>query len=206
MKEPIEKFVFAESDSDEFATYIIEFMKEHTIEDMVSVVSKYVDKIAELKSSNIPQFSSLEKVDDVVQIVSDAVDEIDYKYVGYMINKNASEAAQVKYGENHLKLAIQMGLVSDKPYKITELGKCYLNIAEDQREQIRTKLFFRIPIIQYLLTRSQNKIIDGMDVLKSVLSEKTAVRRRSNTKAIIKEIFELSSLDLQKQIMNNIKW
>lgn len=206
MQTPIEMFIFSNENIDDQASEIIEFMQGHSVDDMLAIVKKYKDRIASLHSSNIPQFSNLEAVDEVVQIVADAADEIDYQYVGYMINKNASAGAQTKYGENHLKLAIQMGLVSEKPYTVTRLGKEYLQMDSRNRQIVRPKLFFRIPIIQLLLIQSKDQMVDGTELLRTVLSEKTAIRRRSNTRLLINKVCEEGSLDLQKQIMNNIKW
>ncbi len=206
MQKPVEKFLFKDRDSDEFSDLTLEYMKTHTIEDLVGIVKSYETKIEKLKASNIPQFSDFKKVDDVVRIVSDASEPVDYKYVGYMIKKDSKEGAQTKYGENHLKLAIQMGLISEKPYKVTKLGMLYIKLREDERDLTRIKLVMRIPLIQRMLVESENQVIRVRELLRESLSESTVIRRESSAKAIVKEILNNSSVDLKKQIMDNVKW
>lgn len=185
---------------------LLEYLKRFTIEDILFEIEQSQETCETVSSSNISQFSDINMVDYVVQIVSDSVDEINYQYVGYMINKNASPGAQTKYGENHLKMAIQMGLVSEKPYKVTELGVLYLALSPEEKNNVKPKLFLRVPLIQKLLLESKTKKINAMQELRECLSEKTAIRRRSNIRKLLDEISKISSLETQKQIMDNIYW
>jgi hypothetical protein len=206
MKDIIEQFFVCNINVGDNVAELINYLKACKIEDILEIIKNDRDNLLELHSSNIPQFSNIEEVDKAVQIVFDAVEDINYQYIGYMLNKNANPSAQTKYGENHLKLAIQMGLVSSKPYQITSFGKRYLLLSDKERNKVRSELFLRVPIIQKLLILSEDQIIDGTEMLKTVLSEKTAIRRRSNLKTLIGIIKEEALFVLQKQIINNIRW
>lgn len=202
----LETFYSGKTVEDNHIKILLTYLEKFSIEDILFEIEQSQEITEPIQSKNISQFSDINAVDYVVQIVSDSEDEINYQYIGYMLNKNASDGAQTKYGENHLKMAIQMGLVSEKPYKVSELGKEYLALSEEERNKIKPKLYMRVPLIQKLLLESKNEKIDAMDEMRIYLSEKTAIRRRSNIKTLLNEISKIASVETQKQIMDNISW
>ena len=204
--EVLKQFLFGEINGIEDECKLIDALQDTTIDALMQIITDNKELIKPITAKVIPQFSNINDVDIVIRVINDSVDEISRQYIGYMINKNSSEAAQIKYGENHLKLAIMLGLVTENPYGVTKIGKEYMKLSEDHRQAIRAKLAMRIPLVQYLLVYSQEKVVDGTEYLKSILSEKTAIRRRSNAKTLIKCICQQASLDLRKQILNNIVW
>lgn len=208
MMEVLEQLLFGDLAELPNPKTTVDYLIKCPVEDLFIVVEQNRSSIPPITAKLIPQFSKLDDVDKVVQIINDSYDAstISRQYIGYMINKNASELAQTKYGENHLKLAIMLGLVKEKPYVVTSLGKEYLRLSVRDRHIVRDKLAMRIPMIQYLLVRSKNETIDGTEYMKSVLSEKTAIRRRSNVRKLINNIGDLSSADMKKQILDNIVW
>ncbi len=185
---------------------LLTYLKKFSVEDILFEIEQLPEKTEPIGKNNISQFSNIEVIDYVVQIVSDAADEVTGKYVGYMLNKNSSEGAQSKYGGNHLSMAIQMGLVSDKPYQVTELGKKYMVLPKDEKRIVKPKLYLRVPIVQRLLLDSKKDKVDAMDIMRKYLAESTAIRRRTNIKTLISEIEKISSTETQKQIMDNIIW
>lgn len=185
---------------------LLEYLKKFSTEDILFEIEQSQEKTEEISSRNISQFSDINAVDHVLDIVSNASETVTGPYVGYILNKNSSEGAQSRYGRDHLRLGIQMGLISEKPYTVTDLGKLYMELSDPDKEIIRSKLYLRVPIIQKLIFESKNKRINAMDELRAYLSEKTAVRRRSNINTLLDEISKISSVELQKQIMNNIYW
>lgn len=202
----LETFYSGKTVEDNYTKILLTYLEKFSIEDILFEIEQYPEVTEPIKSKNISQFSDIKEIDYVVQIVSDSEEEINYQYVGYMLNKNASEGAQIKYGENHLKMAIQMGLVTEKPYKVSELGKEYLALPEEERNKIKPKLYMRVPLIQKLLLESKEEKIDAMEEMRTYLSEKTAIRRRSNIKTLLSEISKIASVETQKQIMDNISW
>lgn len=206
MSELVDAFYVENSNWEDKSNIIMEYLMKMSVDTLIAEIECSNKTREEISPANVSQFSSVDSVDYVVQIVEDAVEDIDFLYVGYMMNKSANEAAQRKYGENHLKLAIQMGLISEKPYKVTTLGKKYLHLQEAVRKSIRPKLYLRIPVVQKILIESKMQRVDGTQILMEVLSETTAIRRRSNIKKLIEEIQEVASREMQRQIMDNIYW
>lgn len=192
------------SNQDDIVTKLLEV----PVEAMMEELGLNQNCLQSITARNIPQFSNINDVETVVKIVSDCMDSsmIDYQYVGYLINKNSNVGAQRKYGENHLKLAIMLGLVTEKPYFITPLGKGFLNLSQEDQIILRTKLSLRIPIIQHILLDSREATVDGMSYLNDTLSGSTAIRRRSNVKQLILNIYEISGMEIKKQILDHIKW
>ena len=206
MSEIVDSFFIETQNLEDRSSVLIEYLKRLTVDDILSEIEKSDVKINPITPANVSQFSNIDVIDNVIEIVDAAAEEIDFAYVGYMINKSSNEAAQRKYGENHLKLAIQMGLITQKPYRVTELGHYYISLSKEFRKQLRTKLYFRIPVIQRILVESRTKRVDGTLVLQEVLSESTAIRRRSNIRKLVKEIQEQASNELKGQIAENIVW
>lgn len=206
MSEIVDSFYIENSNWENRASALFEYLKRMSVDEIVSEIEYSDKKTEEISPANVSQFSNISTADYVVQIVDDAIDNIDFAYVGYMINKSSSEAAQRKYGENHLKLAVQMGLVSEKPYKLTPLGEIYIHLKDSEKKSLRPKLFLRIPVVQRLLIDSKIHRIDGTKILMEVLSESTAIRRRSNIKKLIEEIQGIASIEMQRQIADNINW
>lgn len=206
MSELVDSFYIENSNWEDRSSVIMEYLKKMSVDTLLTEIECSDKERKEISPANVSQFSSIDAVDYVVQIVEDSVEDIDFAYVGYMMNKSSNETAQRKYGENHLKLAIQMGLVSEKPYKVTALGEHYLHLQDYEKKAIRPKLYLRIPVVQKILIESKAKRIDGTKMLMEVLSESTAIRRRSNIKKLIEEIKEIASVEMQKQIVDNIYW
>lgn len=185
------------------------FIKLTTV-NIDSVFRMLIDDVKEnsnVTAANIPQFSNLEIIPLVLKIVNNAGDNlIDYEYVGNEIKKSRTYTAKVKYGENHLKLAHQMGLLSKNPFKVTNLGKIYMLLKKEEQDEINRKLYMRIPIVQKLLIESELNVIDAMKILEEYLAKKTAIRRRSNVRKLIHEISKSAGDQLKEQIQNNIYW
>lgn len=57
---------------------------------------------------------------------------IDYEYIGEKQKVSNSQTAKVKYGENHLKLAMQIGLVMKNSYKANSLWKIYFLLKDSE--------------------------------------------------------------------------
>ena len=121
--------------------------------------------------------------------------------------KGAKLGAQTKYGENHYKLAVQLGFVtSEKPFIATDLGYAYyLNADEEQRSEIKKRLALRIPIIQRALLTADVKQVNMSDLMCEYLSESTMLRRRSNVRELLNDIMDISKPEMQRRL-NNIVW
>lgn len=158
-----------------------------------------------ITSANIPQFSNYYDIDKIVPIVKTNPGKRFSAY-GYYFNKEASEGAKNKYGENHYKCAALLGLLSiEKPFCVTFLGDAYMGYQLDStRMTIMAKLCLRIPLIQKLLLGATQGKINAHHLMKEYLSESTVNRRASNVKKMLTEI--CGQLSEGTLLYSNITW
>lgn len=142
-----------------------------------------------ITKANIPQFSNF---DDCYTGVSQGILESGwewaiYKKIGFLLRRSPrKDGADQKYGENHSKIAMMMGLVKiEKPKGVclTDFGKYTLSLSPDQRENLKAKLCFRIPLIHnyFCSDKDENTITQ----CRAILSDTTYKRRLSNIKKLI---------------------
>ncbi len=205
-----EKHNYPDESLCEAANKIIDTLQSVSIERMLDVIEKYQDEIQELTTASIPQFSELKDADRIPDIVLSNPD-CKYKLIGYFFNKDAEEYSQQKYGENHYKLAAQIGLceyadkkASDGITAVSFLGMVYKELPEEKRDELRPKLCLQIPFVQYILIKARQGEIDAMKELRSMLTLSTSIRRRSSIQQIMHAIEE--TMTTEKSIMSNIKW
>lgn len=201
----LEEFYFTEkvNINDENLISVIE---SYTTDEIMNFISTKRDSIQQITKANITQFSDIDAVIRVLQIVDAADDDVDFLYVGYMFNKGAKEGAQRKYGENHIKLAIQMGLLTTRPFKLTPLGKKYLTLNDEERKVINPKLYLRVPVVQKIILCAESGYTDGTKILLETLKESTAIRRRSNIKTMLTRIIDTLPSARQMKILENLRW
>ena len=185
---------------------LIDVLEAVSIETIVDIIEANRDLIGEITPANIPQFSNLMSINDVLDFV-DSTDDITFELIGYYINKDAKKGAQVKYGENHYKTAAAMGLVySEKPFGITELGKQYMRLPKEKQLSLRNKLFLQIPIVQTIIVEAKNHKVAPTDILREYLSESTSIRRRSNVRALVEHACKEANAEFMVEIQNNLEW
>jgi len=182
----------------------LEILNNTPYNEIIDVLEKFQNEIAEVETWNIPMFSRLKEADHVPQIVL-SNPGCDYTMIGYFFEKDRNRTAQFKYGETHYKAAMLLGLVyRDYPYQVTYLGKAYMKLSKENCDLIRPKLCIRVPLIQKYLVAVKKGPISGMAPLRSILSEKTAIRRRSCTKQMLNAIF--NQMDNGIEYRNRIDW
>ncbi len=164
------------------------------------------EKLPEIKSINIPQFSNIDDLNGVLDIVN-STDNISFEDIGYYFYPDSKLHAQWKYGENHYKMAALLGLTSwDKPYHITDFGIEYMKIPKDERTEIRNKLIWRVPIAQQIIIKSLSGELKPIDVLAQYLALSTARRRHSNVHVMVDILVNSLEKDVKVKITDNIKW
>lgn len=139
--------------------------------------------------ADICQFSNFE--DCYYKVIDRAIrsnlEVISYDRMGFLLRTEPrSVIADKKYGENHGKTAVQMGLMDlDKKHQFrhTTLGVCFNHLSKDEKKALMPKMCLYIPMMQ-------NYFVCGMDdsLLESYfqqLSLSTQRRRRSNVMHII---------------------
>jgi len=176
---------------------------------IMNIIEANRNAISSLTPSNIPQFSKLGHVFDIVEIVKSNPDG-NFQLYGYFFNKTGSKGAQTKYGENHYKVAALLGLTKkNKPFDITPLGDYYLTLNGNEKTIFRTKLFLQIPIIQKILVESKYKELNGIQLMKISLASSTAIRRRGNVKAMLNLVFDAclsEDFETINKMKENLLW
>lgn len=143
----------------------------------------------EIQKADICQYSSFD--DCYYRVINLAIrsgiEGISWDRMGFLLRtKPRSKVADTKYGENHGKTAVQLGLCQmDKSHHFwpTDFGMCFDKMPKEDKDALRSKLCLYIPIIQ-------NYFVSGMDdhLLNSyfdLLTESTQKRRRPNVAKII---------------------
>lgn len=173
------------------AENMIKHISDMCSEDIIDFIDDNDELIATMNPKNIPQFSDINYVNTILSAVKTNPDG-DYELFGYYYKKDAKEGAHRKYGENHYKIASMMGLVTrNAPFRITYIGECYMKLSKREKLLIRPKLYLKIPIIQRVMAGSLYGNVYPTELMRTCLSESTVIRRRSNVRAMVKEICDI---------------
>ena len=176
--------------------------------EIYDLIKDHRDELSDITTKNIPQFSELSSIEKVLNIVESSVDgNLAYKNIGYFFNKDSTELAQHKYGENHYKLASSIGLATtNKPYEVTPLYYAYLLEERAIRKNLIAKLLMCIPVIQRILLNSEHEKYNVPDLLYKYISKSTARRRGSSIKQILNAIYTVMPETERVNMKNNIEW
>lgn len=187
-----------------FLTFIV----QRSVDEIIDIVDDDTDLLAITNPSNIPQFSSIEAVEKILPLVeANAGIECNYTLLGYFFNKEADIRAQTKYGENHYKTAMLMGLVKKyKPFDVTPLGRIYMEMSlpSEKRYDIKKKLYLRIPLIRYIMLKARKEPVNVYEIMSDYLADSTVKRRISNIRLMVDSLVGLSDNKVTYDI--NIKW
>lgn len=196
-----------DEDYDAFA--LLDLIVRVSIEDIFSVIRLYKESLLPIVSNNIPQFSKADDIFTVLRVVIDSgIEDLSYEKIGYYLCPRGSKpGAQTKYGENHYKLAVQLGLVTvEKPLTATDLGMAfYLTNNFTKRNEIKKKLALRVPIIQQAILLAEKGTVDMAAFMCQHLSQSTMLRRRPNIRELLQYIMDNAEVPMQHRL-NNIVW
>lgn len=184
------------------------FIGQRSVDEIIDIVDDDTDLLAITNPSNIPQFSSIEAVEKILPLVeANAGIECNYTLLGYFFNKEADIRAQTKYGENHYKTAMLMGLVKKyKPFDVTPLGRIYMkmSLSSEKRYDIKKKLYLRIPLVRYIMLKARKEPVNVYEIMSDYLADSTVKRRISNVRLMVGSLVGLSDNKVTYDI--NIKW
>lgn len=176
---------------------------------LLNLIEKSEIKREDITPANISQFSNFDEVDNVIRILADSgIENLDWKIIGYFLDgKGKTEGAKQKYGENHYKLSMQLGLASiSNNYKISVLGEAYRRLPDDRsKKELKSKLILRVPIIQEALIRASNESVNITEEMSRYLSPSTVKRRKSNIRKLLNIMTELNSAEINTRI-GYISW
>ena len=184
------------------------FARQRNVDEIVSIIDDGTDLLAITNPANIPQFSSIEVIEKLLPLVeANAGIECNYTLLGYFFNKEADIRAQTKYGENHYKTAMLIGLVKKyKPFDVTPLGRLYMKMSLplENRYDIKKKLYLRIPLIRYIMLKARKEPVNVYEIMSNYLADSTVKRRISNVRLMVDSLVEFSDNKVTYDI--NIKW
>ena len=158
--------------------------------------------------ADVPVFSTFEiGVKRINELLFFESSGMTFEELGYQIVKAPKKGANIKYGENHAKLAKFFRLVlfsQTRPTKVTNssIGNYLVRCEDEQRAAILKKLVLRIPFIQTIILKAMNGNVSFKEEV-SFLSEKTALRRKGNVRQLME--FGLKETSY-KYLLKRVEW
>lgn len=189
---------------------------EDYVQQIISVpIEQFVQRDIDIETmeaitpKDVFQFSTLEAgTDQVCFVLNNAGNPgVTFIEAGKLLlddGKLRKDTAYIKYGENHLKTAEALGLLYEltRTYFVSCIGVVYLQLNEEDRKNLLTRLFLRNKFIARLIKASATARVDARQFLY-MLSDATYVRRKSNIKCILRYLLESTEYDFSK-VANNI--
>lgn len=120
--------------------------------------------------------------------------------------KKRKDGAYIKYGENHVKFAKELGLAFElcNTYYLSGIGYIYSELPNESRQDLLIRLILRSTLIKRLYQASQNGNIELRQFLY-MLADSTYVRRRSNIKKVLEYLVK-SKDALTIEFVQNVKF
>ena len=179
-----------------FRNYLMDssFMAEYINQLCTIPISSFIDYIISncsvdyMTFPDVVQFSSLEDATTGICIVlsefSDGLHNIDVGRKLLNDGKERKDGALRKYGENHAKTAIELGLVQESSgcYYLSCLGECFNSLTSEQQHHLLSRTILRNRFFQKLLIKAQKGQVSIKSEM-SFLAESTQKRRLPNVKA-----------------------
>lgn len=121
--------------------------------------------------------------------------------------KERKDGAYVKYGENHAKLAKELGLGFElcNTYYLSGIGYIFAELSEDNRKHMISRLILRSKLICRLYQASENGDVDLRQFLY-MLADSTYIRRRSNIKKMADYLIKCEDNEYLMERLNHIKY
>lgn len=177
------------TDSHRASEYVKYILLKYNIEDLINIL-KYSEMLEEITPQNIPQISKFSDVTRTIQILVESQEKnMRFNTLGYYLNQNndpnkKNDLALKKYGENHSKLAALLDLTiinksgHNSYINISDLGKQFYTLNDEEKHDVIIKLLLRVPIIRncVLSNFNYNTIVNDI----KILSTTTQKRRKTN--------------------------
>lgn len=167
---------------------ILKTLAKKTCSEILDIISEEFVPF-EIKKADICQFSSFEdsyyKV--VNLIIRSGLQGVSWERMGFLLRSEPrTKVADTKYGENHGKTAVQLGLCyqdSHHNFWTTCFGRCFNDLSDVEKESLKAKLCLYIPIIQNYFVQGMNE--DLLSSYFNILTESTQKRRKPNVIKLI---------------------
>lgn len=167
-----------------------------------------IDKYPVLTTKDVLCFSKLENgVSRLNELLEFSPEGLTFAELGAQLVGSAKLPAQIKYGENHSKLAAALNLVeisNTRPaiVKSTPWGSYLTNFSLSEKESVIKKLLLRNACVQSVIGKALNGEVAFND-LALFLASSTRIRRMSNVRTLVTYI--LSGSDYETAL-KNINW
>lgn len=152
---------------------------------------KATDNKGVLIAAEVPCFSTFSNgAVRLNELLEFAPEGLTYAEIGYQMTQAPSQLAQIKYGENHSKLAAMMSLVtidaSHRPATVTAsaLGHCLTMLSFDDKKQVLQKLILRDRCVRKIVYEALVGEISYKTIVRN-LKDSTAYRRRTSVKCVV---------------------
>lgn len=181
---------------------VVEYVRE-ACEIPIDAIVKYILAMPapEIGAKDVFQFSNF---DDATIRLCQRMAEVDnpglkHVEVGKLLlndGKERNDGAYTKYGENHAKTGAALGLIQElsKTYFLSCIGTVFFDMNSDEREKILVRMLLRNRLVERIICASNNGRID-MRQFFYMLSYSTYVRRSSNVRRIMDELYKTKEFD-----------
>lgn len=178
--------------------YPYDGMKEYALEicDIpFSVFLEYINKYQNNDNISADCVSQFSKLDDCLLGFCEATDNmrrpLTFEEIGERLQDDGVErnsVANIKYGENHSKMALQFGLAQCRYnyWYISALGKVFSQLPKEKQDALMIRTLLRNKLYALIFTKLQTHDVSIEQILKTVnLSDSTRTRRLSSVKRIL---------------------
>lgn len=161
----------------------------------------------ELCASTIPQYSNFE--DGTYNLLNLLDNNLGTGYTYLELGKLLQEpgkkiGAYTKYGENHAKLSVILGLAyiekKDKSKRvfISDLGKKFNSLNKDEKSIFLKYQIYNIPVLKYIFNLSIKNNVNIIQFLQNIsnISFSTAKRRSSNIRDLFRRLRDTAPLEV----------
>ena len=176
------------------------------LESSFDVILEGIDEAPdrEITSELVPQLNQFNLAfSEVIDLFGSSEIFHSFEEIGSKCEKSKANTkdSNSKYGECQTKLLMMMDLVwkDRNGFKLTPLGKCFLDLSIPDRKIVFDKLILKIPMTQYLIKKAKNQTIDIEKIFSAYVGSKTASRRANQFKKLLDRIRECNS-DLDERL------
>lgn len=172
------------------------------LEDFISFVLENY-KVPYLEASDVLQYSSFDDCTvNICKVFKEAGDKgFTALEAGKLLENDGIErkdGAYLKYGENHSKAAVQLGLLNclSNKFFLSCLGYVINDIDITEQRKIITRLILRNKLVQRLLYKAIKNGHSDYNYETGFLSSSTSLRRKSNVRKVIEYLCSTDEIDL----------
>ena len=165
---------------------IIKFLLSIPMEEFVKNILKM--EVNEFGTENIVQFSNFNHAyDDLPSLLLYENRAMNYNEIGSRIMHSKGDFACKKYGENHSKLAKEMGFVLLKRkgmvlVELTSLGSVAASLSKEDKYKLSLRMLTRNILTRNIIILANADIVSYENLTSGILSHSTMLRRKSNVK------------------------